>query len=374
MVNLKFKRSFKIAGGEVAGSEMGSDSPVMIRVHTDEGIVGIGDVKTVRHYQSETTWSVTSALRNFYAPLLLGADPFNIEWIITRMDKVLPGNPFAKTPIDIALHDIVGKAAGVPIYKLMGGLFHERIRIKFPVGIADKEEMAKDALELVELYKVDYIKIKIGPTDRWKKDIEAVKAIRESVGEDVEIQVDANSGYDSPHLAIKIFSEMEKQNIVLAEQPLPAWDLEGMTEVARNIQTPILADESVYCLQDAYKVVRMRAAAVINVKIPKAGGLTESKKIASLCEATGVPIFVGATGETGVGAAACAHLYASTKNVWPATPLMNGWYLLEHDLLTEETELRLRDGFIEPPKKPGLGVEVDEEALQKYANKRYLVK
>lgn len=374
ITKLRFKRSFKISGGEVGSPEMKWGFPVIARIYTDDGIVGLGDTIPENPFQPETTWSVVAALKNFYAPLVLGEDPFNIEKLIIRMDGILPGNPFARTPIDFALYDIMGKAAGVPLYKLMGGLCHDRIRIKFPVGIGSKEEMVRNALELVEDYKVDYIKLKIGPTERWRKDIEAVEAIREAVGEDVEIQVDANAGYDSPHLAIKVFKEMEKQNIVLAEQPLPGWDLEGMAQVVRAIDTPILADESVYSLQDAYKVIKMKAADVINIKVAKAGGLNGSKKIAAVGEAAGVPIFVGAIGETGIGAAACAHLYASTKNVWPATPFMNGWYLWEHDLLTEETRIKLKDGYVEPPKKPGLGVEVDEDILAKYSDKIHVVK
>jgi len=373
LTNMRYKREFRISRGYVGGPKMKWGFHVIVKVFTDDGIIGIGEVRPNNPYQNETTWSVVSAIEHFYGPLLIGKNPFNINIINDEMEKILPENPHARTPIDFALYDIIGKSVNLPLYELLGGLFHEKVPLKFPIGQGEKKEMLLEAQRVIEETGANYLKIKIGPIERLKDDIANIEAIREKFGEKVNLQVDANGAYNTVYEAIKALKEIERFNIALIEQPLPKWNLEGMAEIVNLFDTPILADESVCSNYDAYKVIKNRAADVINIKIPKAGGITVAKKIAHIAESAGVPVFIGSTTETGIGGAAGIHFYLSTKNMWPACACMFGSFMLVHDLVTDETRFKIKDGFVYPPKGPGLGVEIDNEALEKYSDQKIVI-
>jgi L-alanine-DL-glutamate epimerase-like enolase superfamily enzyme len=367
-LKIRYRFEFELAGGVPSGST------VFVKILTSDGITGFGEVRPEPvENQGETTASVVGAIKDFYAPLLIGKNPFDVERILFEMDKALPKNQYARMPIDLALYDIAGKRLGTPVHNLLGGLFHEKVPLKFPLGIASKEEMVKEAMNLIERFGVKYLKVKIGRATKWKEDIENVKAIREAVGDEISLQVDANCGYNSVGQALGVIRKLEKYDIAMVEQPIASWNLEGMAEIARSVDIPILADESVFTLMDAYKVIRMKAADVINVKLQKSGGLNMAKKIVAVAEAAGLPIFVGSSVETGVGAAAAAHFYASTCHVWPAAAFMFGPYLLEHHLMVEDPMLSIHDGYLRVPEKPGLGIDIDEQALERYSERRYSV-
>ena len=159
---------------------------------------------------------------------------------------------------------------------------------------------------------------------------------------------------------------LEEYDIALIEQPLPKWDIQGMAELKKRLDTPILADESVFSQYDAMRIVKENAADVINIKMPKAGGIFGAKRIAHIAEAAGLKVFIGSTTETGVGSAGGVHFYASTPNVWPYAACLFGTYMLVDNMLTEDTTFRFEDGCVQVPKGPGLGVEVNDEALKKY--------
>lgn len=373
LTKMRYKRVFKISRGYVGGPDMKWGFHVVVKIHTDEGIVGVGEARPNNPHQHETTWSVVAAIKTFYGPLLIGKDPFDINDIVSEMDRLLPENSHARTPIDFALYDIMGKATGLPVYKLIGGLCHDRVPLKFPIGQGDKRAMVEETLRVMEETGAKYIKVKIGPLERMKTDIENLAAIREAVGDKVAIQVDGNAAYNTVYEALKVIREVEKFDVVLIEQPLPKWDLDGMAELTRLVETPILADESVFSPQDAFKVIKMRAADVINIKMPKAGGIHGAKRIAHIAEAAGFPVFVGSTTETGIGGAGGIHFYVSTKNMWPACACMFGSYMLVDDLVTDETRFKIEDGYVVPPSSPGLGVEVDEGALETYSEGKIVV-
>lgn len=373
LTKIRYKRNFKISRGYVGGPKMKWGFHVIVKVFTDEGIIGIGEVRPNNPHQNETTWSVIAAIKTFYGPLLLGQDPFNINKINCEMDQILPENPHAKTAIDLALYDILGKATKLPLYKLIGGLCHDKVPLKFPLGQGGKEYILEEAQRVIEETGAKYLKVKIGPFDRLGIDIENIEAIRGKYGDKIKIQVDANGAYNSVYEVIKVVKEIKEFDIVLFEQPLQKWNLEGMSELVKRIEIPILVDESVFSPYDALKVIKSRSADVINIKIPKAGGITGAKKIAHIAYAAGMPVFVGSTTETGIGGAAGIHFYLSTENMWPACACMFGSYMLVHDLVTPETRFKMKDGFVLPPSNPGLGVEIDEEALKKFSEDKIVV-
>jgi L-alanine-DL-glutamate epimerase-like enolase superfamily enzyme len=344
--------------------------PVLVRIHDTDGAVGNGEVRVIQPFHGETTWSVVAAIRDFYAPVMIGRDPFDLESFWAKFDEILPGNTNARAPIDYALYDLMGKRLNVPVYKLLGGLYWEKIPLEWSIGLDSIDKMVAEANGAAEKYGIKVFCLKVGPSHRWKEDVKTFKAIREALGDDVTLGIDANEAYDSA-VAVKAIRMMEAYDLAYAEQPVPAKDLEGMQRVRMAVHTPIVADESAFTIQDAYRILKMEAADVICVKTFKPGGLCNSRKIASLAESCAARINVGGTAHGArIEAAVGAHLYAATRNIFPAGEFVLG--ITEEDPLVDNP-FNIKDGHITVPQRPGLGIEIDEKALKKYALETYVI-
>lgn len=284
---------------------------VIVRITTDEGKFGIGEAAPLTHFTGETQQGIIHTIEDQLAPLLMGEDPERIGWLINKMDR-LPLNPASKTALDMALHDLVGKVLGIPVYKLLGGLSKEEIPIAEAVGANDPEEAAKKTVELVEEgFRV--LKAKIGFNPRV--DVKIVKAVREAVGDDIKIWFDANASY-CPKTAIRLIHKIERYEPFCIEQPVgPREDLKGMAEVVRATDIPIMADESVFTPSDALSIVERGAADMLAIKFVKCGGLFKAKRIAAIAETAGIPCMMISTYGTGLCVSANAHVAASTENI-----------------------------------------------------------
>lgn len=368
-VGLKFARS------NARGFSVKPGIPVhiiLLRLHTDEGIVGIGEIKSNVRTQPESYQSIIAAIRDYYGPAILGADPFDLEKIMAKCDGLLPGNSYAKMAIDVALHDVMGKASGVPLYKLLGGLYCDSIPLEWSLGMNQTDEMVREATGAVEKFGIKCISVKVAGPHGWKQDVKNVRAVRQALGDDIDLGIDGNEGY-SPAVAIRAIRRMEEYDLYYVEQPVPRWDLEGMARVRHAVATPIMADEGVFTLQEAARNIQFGAVDIICIKLPKHGGLLRSKKIAAVAEASYIPVNLGSYGEAGIGAAAAAHFYVSTKNMMPAAEFIISIANLENDLLTEETKFVIKDGCTMVPQGPGLGVELDEKIVQKHMVNKWIV-
>ena len=186
--------------------------------------------------------------------------------------------------------------------------------------------------------------------------------VRETVGSDVKIRLDANAGWDYI-TAFKGINAMEKFDIEFLEQPLPKWDIDNMARLGNAIKTPIMADESVCTLQDAINIIRKDAASIFSLKAEKHGGLYNSKKVAGIAEGAGISCYVGCMIETGIGTAAYAHLAASTKNVTYGCELF-GPLAIKEDIIVDP--IKYEKGYIFVPEGPGLGIELDEDKIEKF--------
>jgi muconate cycloisomerase len=275
------------------------------------------------------------------------------------MDQAIPGNLMAKCALDLAAYDLVGRADGVPIHSLVGGKRVDRIPVTVALGIVSPKEAAARAKDLIaEGFEV--IKVKIGLDA--EKDLDRIKAVREAVGDGVKLRVDANQGYDRAD-AFSVLSRMEALDLEWIEQPLPDWDLEGLAMLADRLDTPIALDESVYTLHDTQRVIAAGAADVVNIKVPKCGGIYRSQKIAALCEENDITCFLGGCLETTPGTAAQAHFYCSTRNIVSAAEMEGPWCYLD-DVVRDPLELE--KGMVKIPDDPGLGVIIDEEKVARY--------
>jgi L-alanine-DL-glutamate epimerase-like enolase superfamily enzyme len=369
-ITMEFKRKIVESFGTVGQSE----GNVIIQVFTDEGLSGLGESTTLGpYYSGESQGTVVSLIQEFIAPkILIGEDPFNIDKILYRMDKIVYRNNLAKTPIDIALYDILGKKLNLPAYKLLGGCYTDKIALRWSFGMGDPDITAQKARSGVDA-GYTCVKMKVG--DDPELDVERVAAVRKAVGEEVSITIDANQAYD-PKLAIKTIKKMEDYNILYVEQPVDRDDLDGMSLVKNNVNIPIGACECTNTLEEVMQVIRRDAADFIHFKVSRSGGFYKGKQIIHMSKAAGL-FNVGST-QLGLGIelAANAHFAASNMVLGEApydnhgygSGLMSLFNSVDTSKITEDVVKKtptIKEGYLYVPQEPGLGVEIDEAVVEK---------
>ncbi len=335
---------------------------VYLRLHTDAGIVGLGEAPHMAGYSGagETQSSVALQLRERLLPAVLGKDPTQIEARQTDMERAVPWNPRAKSAVNMALYDIVGKAFNTPVYNLLGGLVRDRVPLSWSVPIIEHKEAVADAEEMVKR-GLRILKMKTGHEDP-QHDIERFCAVRQAVGDDIRMRADANQAWDVP-TAIRVIRSLEPHNIEFMEQPVKVWDLDGLAEVRRATNTYIMADESANSPMDVFNLAKKRAVDLISIYINNPGGIINAKKMAIVAEPAGIGCYVGGALEGPIGARACLHFAASTPNVnWGCE--MGGQFLLEADLGSEP--IRFEEGALVVPGGPGLGGDLDPQKVARY--------
>jgi L-alanine-DL-glutamate epimerase-like enolase superfamily enzyme len=335
-------------------------SPFLIlKVHTDEHLVGLGEVSCTARWSGEDHATAERLIREYLAPELIGRNPLDIEAAIRIMQASLAGNPFTKAGVEIALWDILGKAAGLPLYQLLGKV-RDVVQLKFSISGASPEKAAElSRWALGRGFQAMKVKVAMKAGD-----LERVRAVREAIGPNVRLGVDANGGW-SPREAVQMLRRMAEYDIYFAEQPVAPLDVSWMVDVRKQIGIPVMADESLYSLQDAMALARAGAADIFSLYLGKSG-LSGARKIAAVAEAAGLICTIGSNMELGVASAALIHLAVSTPAIdaetIPCDILSHLFY--DTNLLTEP--LPVSGAEARAPEKPGLGVELDEEAVGRY--------
>ena len=349
-----FGRHVKMGFGELKTLDFG-----LVRVSTDEGVTGVGEISNVFAPSGEVLCRIVD---NVLAPSVVGEDPSDIANIHARMDAAIEGMEPAKAGIDMALYDIVGKTLGVPVYTLLGGRAREAIPLSHSIMFGSPREMA-DFAGALKGRGFKLVKVKVGQS----VDEAAVRAIRETVGDDFTIRVDANAAWHTPKEALHTLDRIEQYGIELSEQPLAGDDLDGMAFVREHSAIPVMADESVWGPRSAMRVVQRGAADIVSVYVSEAGGLFRAAQIFALCEAARIPCAIGSMPETGVGTAAEVHLGVAMSNLGYASDCCGSLYFDEDCLVTP---LRVEDGLAYPPAGPGLGVEIDDAVFNGWLKPR----
>ena len=344
---------------------------VVIKVHTDEGIIGLGDTgNTSAWYRGETQHSIMAVIAKVFAPAcLLGQDPLNIERIVARMDFLARDNNQAKALVDYALHDIKGKAFGVPVYQLLGGRTVEKARLGWVMSADQPDEAVAMALGAVR-EGFDLLKLKTGG-GTFEDDMKMIAAVREAVGDGVEMFIDVNGHWRYDEALSKI-RRLERFNLSLIEQPLAPWDIDGLARLRGKVGTPIYADEAAQELSDIHRIIDKDAVDGLMIKIPKAGGLLKSQRWVTLAQSAGYVVMCGCMAGSGLEAAAYTHFLVA--NAWASQfKHENLGPLHIHDVFNT-VDVRIQDdialevpryqgGYVWPSEAPGLGVELNEAVI-----------
>ena len=335
----------------------------IVRVETDVGLTGWGEISLVWWREGS---GLCSAVRELLAPSLIGEDPSEVTRLGQRMEACLPGrhDAPARAAVEIALLDIVGQHACVPLHVLLGGRCRSHVPLSYSVHMDTEERMQRAALDKVD-EGFTTVKVKVGRD--WHEDLMAVYAVREAVGPDVQLRVDVNEAWRTVAEAVKRSGDLAGADLEVLEQPLPASDVAGLAELRQRIDIPIAADESVWSPDDAWRLLRNRAVDVLNVYVSESGGPFAARGITELARFAGARSWVGSMPELGIGTAAILHVAAAMPELDLACDACGSLYH-EADLLT--SPLVVADGEAEVPTAPGLGVEVDEEELKRWRTDR----
>lgn len=322
---------------------------IIIRINTDTDAVGYGEAPPTAVITGDTKGSIITAIRDFIAPAIIGMDVQELDTIMNRIHRSILKNTSAKACVDMAVYDLYAKSLGAPLYKVLGGAT-DTVETDLTISVDDTPKMVADSLAAVaQGYRV--LKVKVGK--EGLKDVERIRAIREAVGPDIALRVDANQGW-TPKDAVRIISRLEdlNLNIDLVEQPVGAHDLAGMQYVTQHTYTPILADESVFCAEDAIKIIQMGAADLINIKLMKTGGIYEALKICSIAEIYGVECMMGCMLESKISVSAAAHLTAAKSIITRAD--LDGPGLCKIDPYVGGPEFKAN--MIHMTQLPGIGI------------------
>ncbi|MCL2376753.1 MAG: dipeptide epimerase [Defluviitaleaceae bacterium] len=343
-LSIKLDKPFVIATGVSTHAET-----MIVKVETDEGIVGFGEAKPSFMVTGESIDTVAAVLPLFRSALI-GENPFALEKIHKTMGAVITNNSCVKAGIDIALHDIMGKKLEMPLYKLLGG-YRNSFATDMTVSIDTPAAMAQEAL----VYKQEgfgVLKIKAGIDP--EADIEAMRQIREAVGPKVRLRADANQGWDA-NAAIRTISAYEQYGVEMVEQPVKHWDIDGLAYVRRHVKIALGADESLHTPEDAMKLAKAAAVDMFNIKLMKSGGIYPALRINAIGEACGISVMLGCMMETRIGNAASASLVAAQRNIIEAD--LDSFRQFEGKGISGG--FSLENGVITMLEKPGLGIDVD---------------
>jgi L-alanine-DL-glutamate epimerase-like enolase superfamily enzyme len=337
---------------------------LLLRLGTDAGIEGAGEATVMPNWSGETVWGAQAIIERVFAPLVIGCDPGDLATIEARLDRASRHNWFAKSAIEMACWDIVGKAAGKPVYELLGGAVRPlTVRCRFSMGAYEVERARARARELVA-EGFDTIKVKVG--GKPEDDLARVRAVREAIGRERALTIDANCGWDVD-TAIRCVQALDDCNIALDEQPTPDGDYAGLARVRRETKPPVMADDICFDLAHARELIRNDCCDCISVYPGKNGGIAKAKALAEFAARHNVACSIGSNLEFDVGTAAMAHLVVATPNLqvekYPGDMLGPVY----HEVRVVKDPIDIRGPLVTLAPRPGLGVEVDWQTVRAHA-------
>lgn len=361
-LKLPFLTEFKISRGSVGGPAAGAPH-VYIRITSESGVVGWGEARPSPRWSYETLESVVTTIRNYLGPAVLGMDAADLQAIHAAMDReiapgITVGQPVAKSGIDMALHELVTRHSGIPLYKYWPESLHSAVRLSYLVSMSSPAE-AEDVTANAVAEGYDGFKVKIG-TDP-SLDIEILRAVK-SVAGDRFLWADANQAY-TVDAAVDLSRRMSSVGVDILEQPVAAHDFLGLAELVQESAVPIAVDESVFSVGDLDQLIRLKALDSLVIKVSKMAGLHGARKCVERALDAGIGLLGSGLTETRLGLAASAHLYSAYGFKYPVD--LNGPQFLADDPVAGGVVVER--GMVRVSDSPGIGVEIDERKLEKYA-------
>jgi len=358
-LELEMEEPFVIATSALAASPCD-----LVRVETDEGLVGFGEACPAYEFTGDTLWTVQDVIGEYLGPAVIGKDPFQLEAIVHCWERELwtVGNQAACAALEMALWDLQGKALGRPLCDLVGGRTRDGLVEVIAWGWDEPEALAEKTRRM-RAEGITVFKIKVG--DLPERDEQRVAAVREAAGPDARLTVDANQGWLDAKTAVRAIRLLEPHGIEFAEQPVRMDDLEAARFVRAHVDVPIALDETVRGPREALAAAKAGACDILVVKLMKTGGILNALKVNAIAEAAGISIMMGNMGESSLGLAAHFHLNVALANATHCDadlPWRPGGYSRD---IGSGLRAELRDGVstVLVPQAPGLGIALDEDAI-----------
>ncbi|WP_321491458.1 dipeptide epimerase [uncultured Desulfobacter sp.] len=327
---------------------------LFIKIHTDEGIYGMGEAAPFWAVTGETQATALAAAKDL-AGMLVGEDPLKIREHNQALHRYLVYNSAVRSGFDMALYDLLGKKAGLPVYALLGGN-RRCFSTDCTIGIDTPEAMAQKAAAL-KSQGFNVLKIKLGQT--MAQDLARIRAVRQAIGPDIPLRVDANQGWDYP-TAAAMLRQFGALGVEYCEQPLAAWDYDNMKRLRDNSDIPIAADESVFDHHDAFKLAAAGCCDILNIKLAKSGGIYRAQQINSVAESAGLKCMLGCMLESRLALTAAAHLVSARPNI-KFVDLDGHWGLLDDPV---QGGVQYKGPQVSVPDGPGLGADIDPTFLK----------
>ncbi len=357
-VSVPFAEPYKLA--KTYGT-LNDAHAIILKVHTDAGIVGLGEADPMLPFTDETPGSVMAVFKEAIAPLLLNQDPTRIAALESTLEQAVTGNLTARGAVNMALYDIIGKANHIPVHTLMGGRRRAKLPLLFGLGSGTPQETVA-AIEAQIEKGCRCFMIKMGALP-IADEIERVVAVKERFGDRISIIIDANQGWEMAE-ALAFIDGINGYPPDLIEQPIKRWDIDGLKRIRDRCPCPLSADESLSTVNDAAALIREKAVDVFSIKISKNGGLDKSRQIAQMADGFGLKCLMNSMLEFGITQAASLQLGCTLSNLTDLGHAYGSVLRMSDDIT--DFGRNISAAVVTVPSASGLGVTLNEEKLKKY--------
>ena len=322
---------------------------LVVIIECDNGSVGYGEGAPTPQITGETMGSMIAAIE-FIRPHIIGKELDEFQLILRNIHSLIVKNTTAKSALEIALYDLKAKASKLPLYRMLGGT-QTKFNTDITISMGEIDKMIADCHDAVAL-GYDTLKIKIG--DNPQKDVERVRAIHDALDSNIKLRLDANQGWTAQE-SVALLHALEKQDIIaeLIEQPVAADDIEGLKYIKERVQTPLLADESIFSLKDARRLLEIQAIDYVNIKLAKTGGISQALALADLSHEFNTKCMIGCMLEGPISVAAGVHVASSKADIITMLDLDAVSLLASHPV---ETSIVFDESEIVLSEDAGLGV------------------
>lgn len=352
-----------IRGHVLAMTTMRAQSFVLVQIRFSDGSVGLGEGTSIGglSYGAESPESILSAITDYIAPVLIGQSADQVIAAIGLLEAAVKGNPIARAAVEMALWDGLAKRRGMSVSELFGGAVRNSIPVAWTLASGLLEQDIDEAQQMLDLRRHNIFKLKIGKRP-VREDIAHVSAIQKAIGDRASIRVDVNQAW-SRHDARWGLAGLEEMGADLVEQPIAAWDREGMAALTRDTRIAVMADEALSGPVSALQYASAAAADVFAVKVAQSGGLKRAREVCAIADAAGIGLYGGTMLESGIGTAAALQLFACVDHLAWGCELF-GPLLFAEEIV--QTPLRFSDFEVHLPAGHGIGVDLDEDKLNHF--------